>query len=406
MEKNEIKGEGYDDITFLAYKSALTEEATKLREVEGCNAVILLANVGIDCGDVKTMNLNMYNSASTQDLCDNENELYKLLASLDAGIIDAVITGQSHKQVHHWVSGIPITSSINNGLYANILYLAFTWNRSKKRFDISKNKVAIEGPIPICEKIFSLTKNCEIIKPSIADQYFPTSEYLFHGVKIEKNSNLSTIHEKYDALWEPYKEKICEIIGTDDILTLEHNGDFYLGNMLTEIQSRITGAEISVFNTKLLGDTLNPGKLPKYKIKSLINFKSNLCTFTMTGNELIKMMSILQQGEDKYYSTNGLKHIMSKDENNKYYLSHLKYFDGFIEEEIIPEKEYTISAIEELIRNGKSDFRNVLSWYKPKNLKCDYGDFGEIVETYLKAVKTVDVSKFKDEKNPKIKFIL
>ena len=276
----------------------------------------------------------------------------------------------------------------------------------KKRFDISKNKVAIEGPIPICEIIFSLTKNCEIIKPSIADQYFPTSEYLFHGVKIEKNSNLSTIHEKYDALWEPYKEKICEIIGTDDILTLEHNGDFYLGNMLTEIQSRITGAEISVFNTKLLGDTLNPGKLPKYKIKSLINFKSNLCTFTMTGNELIKMMSILQQGEDKYYSTNGLKHIMSKDENNKYYLSHLKYFDGFIEEEIIPEKEYTISAIEELIRNGKSDFRNVLSWYKPKNLKCDYGDFGEIVETYLKAVKTVDVSKFKDEKNPKIKFIL
>ena len=406
VEKNEIKGEGYDDITFLAYKSALTEEATKLREVEGCNAVILLANVGIDCGDVKTMNLNMYNSASTQDLCDNENELYKLLASLDAGIIDAVITGQSHKQVHHWVSGIPITSSINNGLYTNILYLAFTWNRSKKRFDISKNKVAIEGPIPICEKIFSLTKNCEIIKPSIADQYFPTSEYLFHGVKIEKNSNLSTIHEKYDALWEPYKEKICEIIGTDDILTLEHNGDFYLGNMLTEIQSRITGAEISVFNTKLLGDTLNPGKLPKYKIKSLINFKSNLCTFTMTGNELIKMMSILQQGEDKYYSTNGLKHIMSKDENNKYYLSHLKYFDGFIEEEIIPEKEYTISAIEELIRNGKSDFRNVLSWYKPKNLKCDYGDFGEIVETYLKAVKTVDVSKFKDEKNPKIKFIL
>ena len=126
----------------------------------------------------------------------------------------------------------------------------------------------------------------------------------------------------------------------------------------------------------------------------------------MTGNELIKMMSILQQGEDKYYSTNGLKHIMSKDENNKYYLSHLKYFNGFIEEEIIPEKEYTISAIEELIRNGKSDFRNVLSWYKPKNLKCDYGDFGEIVETFLKAVKTVDVSKFKDEKNPKIKFIL
>ena len=406
LEKSNIKGEGYDDITFIPYKSAFIEEAIYLREKQNCAAVILLANVGIDCGDVKTMELNMYNSASTQDLCDNENDLYRLLASLDEGVIDAVITGQSHKQVHHWVKGIPIASSINNGLYANILYLAFTWNKSKDSFVISPKKIAIEGPIPICEKIFNKTRNCEIIKPSIADQYFPTMEYLFHGIKIEKNNNLSIIHEKYDSLWEPYKEKVCEIIGTDDILTLDHNGDFYLGNILAEIQSRITGADISVFNTKLLSDTWNPGKLPKYKIYSSINFKSNLCSFTMTGNELIRMMSILQQGEDKYYSTSGLKQIMSRDENNKYYLSLLKYFDGFKEEEIIPEKEYTISAIEELIGNGKSDFRNVLSWYQPRNLVCDYGDIRELVETYLKAVKTLDVRKFKDENNLKIKFIL
>ena len=97
---------------------------------------------------------------------------------------------------------------------------------------------------------------------------------------------------------------------------------------------------------------------------------------------------------------------MSKDENNKYYLSHLKYFDGYKEEEIIPDKEYTISTIEELIVNGKSDFRDILSWYKPKDLKCDYGDIRDLIETYLKAVKTVDVRKYKDENNPKINFIL
>jgi hypothetical protein len=100
----------------------------------------------------------------------------------------------------------------------------------------------------------------------------------------------------------------------------------------------------------------------------------------MNGNELIKMMSLLQNGEDKYYCTNGLKQIMSKDENNQYYLSHLKYFNGFKEEEIIPDKEYTISAIEELIVKGKSDFRDVLSWYQPRNLKCDYGDIADIVD--------------------------
>ena len=406
LEKNDIKGEGFGDITFIPYKSALTEEAVRLRQEENCNAVLLLANVGIDCGDVKTMNLNIYNSASTQDLCDNENDLYQLLASLDEGTIDAVITGQSHKQVHHWVSGIPIVSNIDKGLYTSVLYLAFTWSKSKQRFDVSKNKVAIEGPIPICEKIFNKTRNCEIVKPSISEQYFPTLEYKFHGIKMEKSDNLTSIHNKYDNSWTPLQEKICEIKGTDEILTLENNGDFYLGNILTEIQSRITGSEISVFNTKLLSDTWNPGQLPKYKINSLINFKSNLCTFTMNGNELIKMMSLLQNGEDKYYCTNGLKQIMSKDENNQYYLSHLKYFDGFKEEEIIPDKEYTISAIEELIVKGESDFRDVLSWYQPRNLKCDYGDIADIVENYLKAVQTLDVTKFKDDDNPKIKFIL
>ena len=406
LEKKDIKGTGFDDISFLAYKSSLIEEAQKLREVENCTAVLLLANVGIDCDGDGIMKLNMYTSSSEQNLCKNDNELYPLLSSLDAGIIDAVITGQSNKQVHHWVKNIPIVSSINNGLYANILYLPFKWDKTKQIFTLSSNKVAIEGPIPICEKIFNKTLNCEFINPSSVEQYFPTMNYKFHDKLIEKSSMLSTVHEKYDNIWEPNREEICEIKGTDDILIVENNGDFYLGNILTEIQTRMTGAEISVFNTKLLSGTWNPGFLPKYKINNLINIKSKLCTFSMNGNEIIKMMSILQSGEDKYYSTNGLKQIMSKDENNNYYLTHVKYFDGFKEEELNTEKEYTISAIEELIVKGKSDFRNILSWYKPRNLNCDYGDFVELVENYLKAQKVVDVRKYKDDKNPKIKFLL
>jgi 2',3'-cyclic-nucleotide 2'-phosphodiesterase (5'-nucleotidase family) len=239
----------------------------------------------------------------------------------------------------------------------------------------------------------------------MAAEYFPTVEYQFHGVKMEKTETLKPIHTTYDSKWEPYKEKVCEIVGTEDILKIEDNGDFYIGNILTEIQNRMSGSQIAVFDPKLLYDTWNPGKLPKYKISSMITFKSKLCTFSMKGKELFKMMSILQNGEDKYYATCGLRQIMSKDENNELYLSQLKYFDGYKEEEIIPDKEYTISAIEELIVNGKGDFKNVLSWYTPDKLNCD-GDIVDLVEAYLKALKTLDVRKFKDENNPKIKFIL
>ena len=404
LDKNDITGTGFDDIDFLSYKNELTEEATKLRE-EGCHAVLLLANIGLDCGD-NTMKLNMYKSNSKQDLCDTDSELYQLLLSIDSSIIDGIITGQSHKEVHHWINDKPIISSVDKGLYANILYLQFKWDKTKEIYKVNPKQSAIEGPIPICEKIFNKTNNCELIKPSEVQEYFPTLEYQFHGIKMEKTDTFSPIHNKYDSAWEYYKVKICDIVGTEEILNIENNGDFYIGNILTEIQNRMTGSQISIFDAKLLSDTWNPGKLPKYKISSLITTQSKLCSFSMKGKELLKMMSILQSGEDKYYATSGLKQIMSKDENNQFYLSQVKYFDGYKEEEIIPDKDYTISAIEELIVNGKGDFKNVLSWYKPQELKCDYGSIQELIEIYLKAQKTVDVRKYKDENNPKIKFIL
>ena len=404
LDKNDITGTGFDDIDFLSYKNELTEEATKLRE-EGCHAVLLLANIGLDCGD-NTMKLNMYKSNSKQDLCDTDSELYQLLLSIDSSIIDGIITGQSHKEVHHWINDKPIISSVDKGLYANILYLQFKWDKTKEIYKVNPKQSAIEGPIPICEKIFNKTNNCELIKPSEVEEYFPALEYQFHGIKMEKTDTFSPIHNKYDSAWEYYKEKICDIVGTEEILNIENNGDFYIGNILTEIQNRMTGSQISIFDAKLLSDTWNPGKLPKYKISSLITTQSKLCSFSMNGKELLKMMSILQSGEDKYYVTSGLKQIMSKDENNQFYLSQVKYFDGYKEEEIIPDKDYTISAIEELIVNGKGDFKNVLSWYKPQELKCDYGSIQELIEIYLKAQKTVDVRKYKDENNPKIKFIL
>ena len=404
LDKNDITGTGFDDIDFLSYKNELTEEATKLRE-EGCHAVLLLANIGLDCGE-NTMKLNMYKSNSKQDLCDTDSELYQLLLSIDSSIIDGIITGQSHKEVHHWINDKPIISSVDKGLYANILYLQFKWDKTKEIYKVNPKQSAIEGPIPICEKIFNKTNNCELIKPSEVEEYFPTLEYQFHGIKMEKTDTFSPIHNKYDSAWEYYKVKICDIVGTEEILNIENNGDFYIGNILTEIQNRMTGSQISIFDAKLLSDTWNPGKLPKYKISSLITTKSKLCSFSMKGKELLKMMSILQSGEDKYYATSGLKQIMSKDENNQFYLSQVKYFDGYKEEEIIPDKDYTISAIEELIVNGKGDFKNVLSWYKPQELNCDYGSIQELIEIYLKAQKTVDVRKYKDENNPKIKFIL
>ena len=55
---------------------------------------------------------------------------------------------------------------------------------------------------------------------------------------------------------------------------------------------------------------------------------------------------------------------MSRNERNEYYLSDLKLFDGYQENEIIPEQEYTISTAKSLISNGESDFDKILRNFK------------------------------------------
>ena len=405
MKLNEIKGEGYDDITFLSYRNELIGEAKRLREEEGCLAVLLLAHIGISCGTEKGMNLNMFTSKSEQELCDSEDELYKLVISLDANTIDGIITGHNHHQVHHWVSDIPIIASIDQGFYANILYIPFKWSSAKQIYELYKTKVQIEGPIPICDKIFTGTKKCDVVKPSKIEEYLPLVNYKFHGVKIEKDNTLDSIHEKYDEQFETYQEQICDIVGTEEILEISENGDFYIGNIITEIQRRITGADISLIGYDFMKTYWNPGKLPKYKISNLIPFKSNLCTFVMKGIDIKRMMNILQTSGVKYFPTSGIKQTISKNENGEYYLSDIKLFDGYKETELISEKEYVVSAIEYLIKDGGSYFNNILKWYKPQDLNCEYGDIRDIVEKYLKAQKVVDVTKYKDTKNPKIKFI-
>jgi 2',3'-cyclic-nucleotide 2'-phosphodiesterase (5'-nucleotidase family) len=405
MKLNEIKGEGYDDITFLSYRNELIGEAKRLREEEGCLAVLLLAHIGISCGTEKGMNLNMFTSKSEQELCDSEDELYKLVISLDANTIDGIITGHNHHQVHHWVSDIPIIASIDQGFYANILYIPFKWSAAKQIYELYKTKVQIEGPLPICDKIFTGTKKCDVVKPSNIEEYLPLVNYKFHGVKIEKDNTLDSIHEKYDEQFETYQEQICDIVGTEEILEISENGDFYIGNIITEIQRRITGADISLIGYDFMKTYWNPGKLPKYKISNLIPFKSNLCTFVMKGIDIKRMMNILQTSGVKYFPTSGIKQTISKNENGEYYLSDIKLFDGYKETELISEKEYVVSAIEYLIKDGGSYFNNILKWYKPQDLNCEYGDIRDIVEKYLKAQKVVDVTKYKDTKNPKIKFI-
>ena len=400
--KGQIAGKGFDDMIFLDYKSELISEVKKLKKENGINAIILLSHLGLECKEDNNMTLNIYGPSTIEENCNKDSDMYKLLYSIDEGLIDAVVTGHSHQENHYFINNIPVISPINKGLYSNIIYLAFD---RRNNFKIAKDKIRIEGPLPICEKIFKKGHKCEFIKESELGEFLPLINYKFHGTLIEKEPSLQKIHDKYDKLYENYNEKICSIIGTENILTIETNGNFYLGNLLVDIHNNILGTDISIYSYGNLRNELYPGKITSFKIKDIIPYLSNTCSFNMNGNEIKKMIKIIQKGKKKYFLISGLKQTFTKNKNGEYFLSDIKYFDGVNELELIPEKEYSISLNDYLIIKGGDGFNKVLSWYKPRNLNCNHGNNINLIEKYLRDQKIIDIRKYKDDNNPRIRFI-
>ena len=154
-------------------------------KIKGVNAFILLTNLEIRCIG-KNLNLNMY--INTKQICDEYSTSNKtILNILKKNIsIDAVIASNSYDlEIHHWVNGIPIMSSPSKGKYFNIMYLPF--KKESGKYNLNNSEIKIEGPIPICEKIFKDTKNCDSEILSNNGEYI---DFFWHGRKIFKDMNL------------------------------------------------------------------------------------------------------------------------------------------------------------------------------------------------------------------------
>ena len=117
----------WDNITFYSYIEGLEEESYNLRK-KGANAIIALTHFGLVCNQTESMKLNMYNKSTYQSPCfrdDEDSVLYKLLDLLKPGIIDGIIGGDTHKEMHHWENNIPLMSTPTHARYINVMYLPF-----------------------------------------------------------------------------------------------------------------------------------------------------------------------------------------------------------------------------------------------------------------------------------------
>ena len=362
-------------LNFLDYKDIVINLSTNLRKNKA-DIVLLTSHIGVNCPDYtdEKMELKIRNISTPQAECNKEDEMYKLLDSLPTGVIDGVVGGHVHDVVHHWFNGIPTIQSTNGGFYFNVIY--FTFNKKKEIVN-----TRIEGPIPVCEKIFENIKKCSALKNQFVD--LELKNFRFHDRIIKPDNKVSLKFEKWTEKVKPYKEIIAY---TEIDLIGEYGKEHALGDITTDVIKEVGNADVAILNEGALRTFWMTGPITREYIYNMFPFNNIIVTVEMTGEELKKTLHIIQSGKKSFYPTSGVCQNVTTLPTKS--LINVKFYNNV---EIDDKKTYVVATIDFLLKGkGGDDFVEVLNWYTLRNYK-------EIAKLYESLIDKLKNRTIKDD---------
>ena len=413
----------WDNIIFEKYHTDLKAESIKLRN-KGANAVLVLCSFGLNCteNENKTSELKMYNKSYSQQECSKNSIIYKLINNTNSDLIDGIIAGDSKSDVHHWIKNIPIMSTKDNARYLNIMYLPF--KKIKGKYTLIKNEIKIEGPLPLCQKIFQNLKHCEKLSKEDFAKSGDLVEYYWHSRRIEVEPLFQNEFEKYYKEFDKYySEKIVEFVGLDSKIKIDNSGNSILGNLFLDIMKNISQADFSLANVGMFRNEITPGSMSYIDISNMVYESEKLCITELTGSELITIIKNVQIGKYSYYPTSGLQQVIQIDKKGKKKVIDIKIYmeenstnnenntknNGLILKPIEKNNTYIMASTSYLLsEESGDDFRSkkvlriINEKFKSNKIKCEKTELGDLFVNYFKAKEIVNISQELNLFNPRI----
>lgn len=381
------------DLVFEDYLTVTKKWEQELRNEKGVHAVILLTHFGPLCENDKEekMILGMRDSSSIQRNCKESEEIMSFLEQIKTeGIqIDGVVAAHVHDVVHHWISDIPVVESSGSD-YFNILYLPFKLNKGV--YTIQTNKVVIEGPVPVCEKLWPDTKNC-VYKYEDSSQM---EDFTFHKIQVKLDEDLSN-ELKYwnDIINDKIKNELTE---TKDEMFLDGTKETLLTNFVNDVGRIITESDFCFYNLGGIRTTWHKGIINEIDLFRMFPFNNTWVSFDMTGEEVYHMFQNLAY-YTIYPSSGNVQTFSYK--NSIYTMKNFLISDGEEEKPLEPNKIYRVCT-NDFLANGGSGMGKVRKWYPELINKKEFGIIRELLLKYLKKMKNITKEKFVDEKYPRI----
>ena len=382
------------DVEFLPYVNVIKEKSSELKK-NGTDVIILLLHLGVECEIKKEikLKLGLYNKDSKFDECRKNDELYELLSKFndDNKYFDVIVSGHTHETVHQWIKGYPVISNIDQGKYFNLMYLYF--NKIGDKYTFLKDKTIIEGPIPVCGKIFENTLKCEIGNLEEIKKWGKLHNFQFHNKIIKKEEKLINLSKAWEEKFEKFNLEI--LTSTDKIMEHIYFKESILSNFYTDAFKKITGADFVILNSGFFRNKWNEGNITMANLYQMEPFDNELTSIYMNGKEFKKMIKLIQSYEYIFdiSPSSGLKQVIKKYDEKKRILLNIKYYDGLIEREIEDNNNYKIATIGYNIPNGEGVFERILKWYKIKNF-TNYGDTKKLMSKYLRSIEKIKTDNY------------
>ena len=400
----------WDNISFYPYIEKLEKESKALRK-KGAVAVLALVHFGLVCNQTLAMKLDMYNKSSIQGKClreDDDSVMFKLTDKLKPGIIDGIIGGDTHMEMHHWENDIPLMSTPTHARYINIMYLPFKKNESGDYYLVN-DEIKIEGPLPACEKIFENYQNCELIS---AKEYIDAGKlinYKWRGEQIETDKSVQKIYDKYYERFKSYAEQDIVSFEGFDKIKVDKSGDCTLCNTYLDAIVDIKKADFAIINRGIFPEELVPGTLTRAEFYNQMPYLDKICTVDVTGRELKDIVETVQSVGKSFYPSSNLKQTIKIDENGVKTVTNVELYVNGTLTQIDDNQIYKMaSSLFVLSETSGEDFAKGKSYEvihakaMDKKVTCSNVTIDNEMSEYFKGKGVIDLSKKVDPEKPRI----
>ena len=220
----------------------------------GAQLVVWLSDLPIQCNSRNSRATPLFRKpGDSNGFC--EGKLNDILSHLPEGTVNAVLTSGSDRQVQHFIypryssdplSGVPVVEAAPFGKNVHLIYLTYDLvNRQ-----IVPGKTRIEGPVPVCGKIFKNQGDCDETREAPENGRGSLVRSRFHGKPIEADPEVQRLAEPAQN-WIRAQEKEI-IVQNDELLSANPLGESNLANLVADAFRSETQSDFAIVHPGLI----------------------------------------------------------------------------------------------------------------------------------------------------------